>query len=507
MKLQMAWNPVSKKRKKVAKRRKKLKTKSVKRKNRKVQPMAKKRRKKSSAFKFKSKKRSHRKSRRRKNPEAAVIRKGGKVVSRGFSSLNKAEANKVQGLMKQARQEYDRAPKASSERSAAFKRLLALTKKLEGRKAYDKLVARYKEEGADVKEYNISSRGGKSVATKRGGKKSGKKGGKKSGKKAGRKTVKRGKKGKGGKKPRRSKAQKAALRKMLAAAKAARKAKKGGKKTKRGRKKGKGRKGRRRSRMVTHRHAKSTRHFKKGSSLTFKTKVKRRKGRPGATITGRVKFNPFRRNPMKQVSAQMKKALGLDAAELTSLALGGAMVPIVNAGISKIPGAGAIVSKINSFVGPQAAGSVIPILVGAIINIAADKASGQAKDYGHKIGEGLVAAGVLGLAMGISQKYIAPALGLSGVRYTPNMRGMGILPQLSGMGDVRFTPNMRGMGDIRYTPSMSGGADFGAADYGGGGGYTEAHKRSRADFGANFSEDSEAEGLEDQDNSYSSSMN
>jgi hypothetical protein len=103
--------------------------------------------------------------------------------------------------------------------------------------------------------------------------------------------------------------------------------------------------------------------------------------------------------------------------------------------------------------------------------------------------------------MSLSQRYVAPAL--AGINYTP----MGIMPT---MGDIRYTPSM---GDIRYTPSMGimpqlAGPDFGRSpNYGGGGGSKEA-RTQRADFGADWSQDSE--GLldsEDPDNAYSQAMN
>jgi len=108
--------------------------------------------------------------------------------------------------------------------------------------------------------------------------------------------------------------------------------------------------------------------------------------------------------------------------------------------------------------------------------------------------------------MGLSQKYVAPALGLSGINYTPNMHGLGIMPQLNG---INFTPSMGIMpqlNGINYTPSM-GSVDFGSANYGGDGGSKEARTQN-SDFGAWDSSDSEANSdMADEDNSYASSMN
>lgn len=496
MKMQFAFgNPRrGSKRKKVAKRRKKLKTKSVKKKFHKVGKVGK----------------SKRRRKLRKNPAVAVVKKGGKIAHRGFSSLSKREEDTLRGKIAKAKAAYSKAPSASNAKAAAFRELAGLVKqaksKLSNREAYLKTLKRYAEEGASIKEYDLAAKGKKVAKKKRKKKKS---------PKASAKKVRRTKKRKGGK---RRKMSKKAKKAFVARMKKARKGKSGKKRHSKKRrhkhakkaaatapkkhraKRRKGSKRRRRARMISHKHASSTRHIKRGTSFKFKSKSRR--GKRSISISGRVKVNPYRSNPMKQVSAQMKKALGLDAAELGSLALGGALVPIVNAGIGKIPGMSAVVSKINSVAGAQATGSIIPILVGALLNLGADKASGQAKQYMQMAGEGLAAAGVIGLVMGLSQKYVTPALGLSGINFTPGMRGvnftpnMGIMPQLNG---VNFTPNMGIM------PQLNG-VDFGSANYGGGGGSKEA-RTQRSDFGANWSEDSEAEGLEDQENSYSSSMN
>jgi hypothetical protein len=74
--------------------------------------------------------------------------------------------------------------------------------------------------------------------------------------------------------------------------------------------------------------------------------------------------------------------------------------------------------------------------------------------------------------MSMSQQYVAPAIGLAGVNYTPNMNGINYSP----MSGVEYTPNMRGM------PQLNG-PDFGAVDYGGRGGYHEDRRFSNADFG------------------------
>lgn len=239
------------------------------------------------------------------------------------------------------------------------------------------------------------------------------------------------------------------------------------------------RRGKRRSKIVAHSHSANTRHLKKGARL--RVKAFSGKGKKRVSLSGSLKVNPKRSNPMRDVSKLTKTYAGMDVAELGSIALGGALVPVINAGLSKVPGLDVVVAKINEYMGPQAAGSALPILAGVALNAVSEHLVNdrKAKDMLTMAGEGLVAAGVIGLAMGLSQQYITPALGLSGVNYTP-------------MSGVNYTP----MSGINYTP-MSGmpqlsGPDFGSVDYGGNGGYEEDHKFSRADFGG-FSMDADAD--------------
>lgn len=200
---------------------------------------------------------------------------------------------------------------------------------------------------------------------------------------------------------------------------------------------------------------------------------------------------------------QLKRFTGLEMKEVQLLAIGAAAAPISSAAMKYIPGISAVSAQIAKYVPVQYQASVMNLLLGAVLNVGADYVpAGGARKAVSMIGEGLAAASIIGLVAGGVSSALKMA-GMAGVEYTPSMRGMGIVPQLNG---VNYTP----MSGVNYTPDMRGlgsSADFGSADYGGGGGYTEAHNRSRADFGANFSEDSEAEGLADDDNSYSSSMN
>jgi hypothetical protein len=487
MKMQFAFgNPRRGKRKhkKVAKRRKKLKTKSVKLKTKRIVKMAKRKR--------------H--GRRRKNPEAYVLRKGKKIVGRSRVIATDREAKEHLATIHKVQKEMkDKANTLTPKKRKALRaQWLKAKKELTKRQEELKTVGRHMEDGAQASKYDLAKKGAKMAKKKR--KKKSKK--VRASKKRAKKVTKRAKRRKGGK--RRRKMSAAAKRAFVARMKAARKgsSKKSSKKRRTKRRKHSKRRSRRR--MVTHKHASSVRHIKKGQSFRFKSKA--RKGKRSISISGRVKINPFRSNPMKQVSAQMKKALGLDAAELGSLALGGVLVPIVNAGIGKIPGMSTVVSKINQYAGAQATGSIVPILAGAVLNLAADKASGKSKEYLKMAGEGLAAAGVIGLVMGLSQKYVAPALGLNGINYTPSL---GIMPQLNG---INYTPN-RGLSGINYTPNRGmgimpqlNGVDFGSANYGGGGGSKEA-RTQRSDFGADWSEDSEPDYQQTDDDSLSSSMN
>lgn len=498
MKLQFAFgNPRRKKRKSVANSRKKAKNKSVKKKSLKGLTMTKKRR----------------SNKMRKNPEAAFIRRGKKVVGHVRSALNKKEYDALKKKLTGLKAKYSSLP-LGAQKSATLKELNSMIRsaksKIGSRDSYLKTLERDAKSGATINRYDIKEKGDKPVAKKkRKKKKASKKVAKKASGKVRRKKRRKSKKVRAKKvaktkvrrtKKRKSKGSKRRRKKskavvVSAAPKKARRRK--GKKRKSSKR-------RKRARMVTHKHASSTRHIKKGSSFRFKTKAK--KGKRSITVSGRVKVNPFRRNPMKNLSAQTKKYLGIDAAEIGSLALGGVAVPVINGLAGKFaPG---VVAKINEFVGPQAVGSVLPIIAGIMLNAAAEhvpQIKGQAKSSLKMVGEGLAAAGIIGLMIGLSSKYAAPALGLSGVNYTP----------MSGMGDVRYTPSMRGMGilptlsgmgDVRYTPDMSG-ADFGSADYGGNAGYAQSHKSSRSDFGADFSQDSEADHFQDDENSLSSSMN
>lgn len=287
-----------------------------------------------------------------------------------------------------------------------------------------------------------------------------------------------------------------------------------------GRRKSSRRKKRHYPKMISHRHAKSTRHVKKGSKAGFRLKKRKKSssyigkgkfGKKGPSFTvrarkskrgfsGSVKINPRRRNPM---AVTVENALGLKTSEITGLVIGGALVPVVNTYLPRIPGMATVVSTINQYAGPQAAGSIVPILVGAGLNLGSDYVSGDTRKYMELAGKGMVTAGLIGLTVSLVQKGLQmalPSTPVAGINYTPRLSGINYTPSMRGMGDVRYTPRMG------IVPQLGSRADFGAADYGGGGGYTESHNRSSADFGADQSSDSQADHWGSEDDMLSSQM-
>lgn len=212
-----------------------------------------------------------------------------------------------------------------------------------------------------------------------------------------------------------------------------------------------------------------------------------------------------------KVEQSVRTYVGHSTGDLVGLAIGGASVPFFNRLLSRYaPG---VANMIANAVGPQNAGAVIPILGGIVFNAIAEvdavRRQGMVHDALRAIGEGMSAAGVIGLSMGISQQQIlpriGPVLGLSGMPYGMNgiPEGMGIYPQLSGveyfpMSGVEYFP----MSGINYTPAGDA-ANFGSANYGGNVGYHQ----SPSDFGADWSQDSIADHFNSEDDELSSAMN
>jgi adenylate kinase len=257
------------------------------------------------------KKRHGRRRKARRNPAGARIYKDKKYRGQEKAPYNKKEAAAANARASYLLSKYKSLP-LGSERKAVMNELVSLRNKLGATSAFRKTIDRYKEAGYTVKEYDLKEsdvaktkkgRGKKGKGRKKGGKKGKRSAAQKralkkmlAAAKAARKAKGKGrKKGKGkkagrkGRKGKRSAAQKRALKKMLAAAKRARKAsKKSGRK---GRKKSSRRKKHHYPKMYTHKHSRSMRHIKKGSSFKFKTVAK--KGKRKITVSGRVKFNPF----------------------------------------------------------------------------------------------------------------------------------------------------------------------------------------------------------------------
>lgn len=130
-------------------------------------------------------------------------------------------------------------------------------------------------------------------------------------------------------------------------------------------------------------------------------------------------------------------------------------------------------------------------MAGGIITTAVLRAGLQKvkSEEARKLGDALVLFSVMKAASDILGGTVRGALGmsgivyapLSGVKYTPTMRG---IPE--GLRGVDFTP-MKGVPRLNTSTMGRQSADFGAyntADFGQGGGYSESMKSSPADFGA-----------------------
>jgi len=473
MKLQFAFgNPrKGKKKKKSTKVKKSKKSVAKLSKRPKTKHMKSKKAKKSSKLKarstFKGKARKH--STKKKNPTKIMIHKGGKLVH----SMQRPNIKDVEASMKQyqnLKAAYEKAPIGSEKKKSLRESLAKLSKTVKSKlqktnESAEKVLQRFQEEGAKISRTEIGMAKKKKTKTKTKSKSKSKV--KSKAKKA--KTKKAHKKS-------HKKAHKKSHKKVHKSAH-----KKAHKKT---HKKSSHKRKKRRAKMITHKHSAKTGHFKHGSVVKFKKTVG--KGRKKVKVSGIFKLNPFRSNPMSKIKDLAKSATKLDQMELISLGVGGALVPIINSGISKIPYMDVVVSKINDYAGPQATGSIVPMLVGALMNVASEQFVKDAatKKYINAAGDGLISAGIIGLTMSLSQKYVVEGM-MAGVLYSP-------------MNGVNYTP----MNGVNYTP-MNGvpqlaGPDFGrSSDYGGSGGYTQDKRFSSADFGHASDEDIDEDTTED----------
>jgi hypothetical protein len=214
---------------------------------------------------------------------------------------------------------------------------------------------------------------------------------------------------------------------------------------------------------------------KKSKKVKYKIKGKKR-----TVLMSLKRLNPIG-GSMKM---QVKDLTGLELKEAGYLVAGSVAGDLVEKLSRKY--LGAYVRKLDSML-PGGSKAVNALVVGATAALAHKYSkSGHAKE----VAKAVIVAQIVKLGSSLTDM-VAKPLGLAGVDYTPisgipqGLRGVDYTP-LSGvpqMAGVDYTP-------LSGVPQMAGlgyGADFGrgydVADYGGGGGYTEARKFSSADFG------------------------
>jgi len=484
MKLQFAFpNPHKKGRKKgVAKRSKKRKTKSVKAKLKEAVKMAKKRKVK------RPKHRGHKKHKRsRKNPLNAYAAKGGKRIGH-TQTLTKAEMNKalksdstLKSLKKKIKAAHGPERAKLSQHFIHHKKTL-LAKMKADRSAFSKDVKAYKADGATI---TFSKTKEKAVAKRKK-------------KKASKKKVTHKRKASGKRKHAKRKHTKKKHTKKKHAKKHV--------KRKHVKRKSKRKGGKRRRRLTkAHRHTSATGHFHHGSKAkvksrkrkgSYKISAKFGKGKRRVKMSGRVrvskkgllsgifKLNPFRSNPVNFKSRSgAEKILGHDPVELGTMAAAAFGAPYLTKMILPY-----IAAYVPAALVPYISG-IIPVAFGAGLNAVNDA---KMKNGSVQIfADALIAVGVISAVYSTGSK----AAGLSGINYTPHM---GIMPQMNG---INFTPNM---GIMPQLNGVSNSGDFGApGDYGGNAGY----RQSRADFGADWSQDSEYDTDSVDGDMHSSAMN
>lgn len=511
MKLQFAFNPRKKSgKKKVAKGKKKSKTKRVKAKLKKAVQMAKRRKtpkkvlrslrkkrdkakrvmksKRATSKQRKSARKAHTKLYRSikkktgRNPIHAYASKKVNGKSKRIGHTSTLEPHEIEKRIKtdvsiasfRKKAEAMRKAKRYDEAKAFADRANRLQKmKLENfekdRKAYQKDVDQYKADGATIK-YTKSVEGAvakkKKASKKKASKKKASK--KKTAKKASRKSTKRTAR-KGSRKGRR----------------------KGGKR-----------------RMLTHTHAKSTRHIRRGSRSkisarkrkgSYKVKAYFGKGKKRVKMTGSLrqskgflkgifKINPFRSNPVAYKNRSgLEKVAGHDIMELGTIAAAAAAAPMVTKGFVKyvMP---YVAAYIPASIVPHVV-NMLPAIGGVLLNVANDKYKQDARI--QSFADSLIAVGVITSVYAAATKMT----GMSGINFTPSM---GIMPQMNG---INFTPNMGVMPQLNGITTHG---DFGAAgDYGGKVGW----QQSRADFGSDWAQDSESDMYSEDGDLHSSSMN
>lgn len=402
----------------------------------------------------------------KKNPRWYTAKKKGAKTIVGKKVPTRKEAAKLQGLFEKAWHQYEGYAGTDAKKAKLRQTVVKANRKLENALRQtmdeDKMANYYKSHGYDM-EYFDTDAGGKGVAKK---KKTTKK--KSVAKKKTAKKVTTKKKATAKKSVAKKAVAKKVVRKKATKKRVTRKVARKAVAKKATRRKVTRRKA---TKRVTHSHSSATRHLKKGSKL--KVNAVGKYGKRRVKMTGYLKVNPRKGNPIMKIDKALENYTGMDATQLISIALGGALVPTINVMAAKIPGVDTAVAKLNETFGPQAAGSIIPVALGIGATALGENVikGASAKKYAKSVGQGLVAAGVIGLTMSLASKMLAQA-GLAGVNYTP-MSGVNYTP----MSGVNYTP-MQGV------PQLGNRPDFGAsADYGQGGGYTENSRFSSADFG------------------------
>lgn len=266
----------------------------------------------------------------------------------------------------------------------------------------------------------------------------------------------------------------------------------------------------------------SKRRIKRSASVTgrkarrgtakYSGPIPKKKGKTRSKNTRRGKYTvSVKKNPIfgASLDAKVARQVGVGLNELSIYALAGAGTTSVEKaiamGLAYIPG----VEKVLQPLGASATG-VVNLAVATAVHkfINPRLPAGKAR----QVMEGLTKAFATLAAANIGKAAVQMIPGMSGVIYTPDaLQGINYTPDK--MSGINYTPDKMGvypkvtprvmsgavpqMGSHRAVPQMGSavpqmgyGPDFGQADYGGGGGYTQEHKFSRADFGeANYGDE------------------
>lgn len=179
----------------------------------------------------------------------------------------------------------------------------------------------------------------------------------------------------------------------------------------------------------------------------------RRKARVVVLTKKRRSVTIKRRNPA--LLNQIESYTGFKAEELGSLLIGGAVYGTVDGLAAKYaPAVYAMAAKV-----PVVGTTVVPAAIGIALKIAGEKLKLKPLSL---VGEGIVGAAVV--AMGIQASAYLPGVGagVSGVDFTPNMRGYA--RDGADFGAVDFTPGMGSQPQLGLEAQL--GRDPGSADFG-----------------------------------------